>query len=234
VLARFSLTVPAGARVALVGPSGSGKSTAMNLVLRFFDPTGGRVLIDGQDIAAATLASVRRVSALLTQDPVLFDGTIHGNIAYGAEDIDRTRVEEAARAAAAHDFIMRLPQGYETRVGEAGGKLSGGERQRVAIARALLRDAPILLLDEPTSALDSEAEAHVQAALDRLCKGRTVLMIAHRLSTVKHADLIVVMENGQVVEKGRHDELLARDGRYAAFYRTQFAEESVAMQPAAE
>ena len=234
VLSHFSLTVPAGAKVALVGPSGSGKSTAMNLVLRFFDPTDGRVLVDGQDIAAATLASVRRVSALLTQDPVLFDGSIHSNIAYGSEGIDRKRVEEAAEAAAAHDFIMRLPQGYETRVGEAGGMLSGGERQRVAIARTLLRDAPVLLLDEPTSALDSEAEAHVQAALDRLCKGRTVLMIAHRLSTVRHADLIVVMEHGRVVEKGRHDELLARDGRYAALYRTQFAEESAAMQPAAE
>ena len=224
VLSKFSLTVPAGAKVALVGPSGSGKTTAMNLVLRFFDPIEGRVLIDGQDIAKATLSSVRRVSALLTQDPVLFDETVRANIAYGSEGIDLRRIEEAAEAAAAHDFIRRLPEGYDTRVGEAGGRLSGGERQRIAIARALLRDAPILLLDEPTSALDSHAEAHVQAALDRLFKGRTVLMIAHRLSTVKQADLIAVMDRGQVVELGRHEELLARGGRYAALYRTQFAE----------
>jgi len=232
VLERFSLTVPAGAKVALVGPSGAGKSTVLNLVLRFYDPIQGRILMDGQDIAEATLSSVRQASALLTQDPVLFDDTVRANIMYGSEDVDPAAVEAAAKAAAAHDFIMRLPRGYDTQVGEAGGLLSGGERQRIAIARAILRGAPILLLDEPTSALDSEAEAHVQAALDRLFKGRTVLMIAHRLSTVKQADLIVVMERGRVVELGRHEELLARKARYAQFYRTQFAE-AVRERPAA-
>jgi ABC-type lipoprotein export system ATPase subunit len=174
--------------VALVGPSGSGKSTLVNLTLRFFDPDRGAVVIDGQDIKQVTIESLRDAIALVTQDPVLFDDTIRANIAYGTKPVEESKVIGAAKAAAAHDFIMALPRGYDTRVGEAGGLLSGGERQRIAIARALYKDAPILLLDEPTSSLDSEAEAKVQAALEELMRGRTVLMIAHRLSTVKKAD----------------------------------------------
>jgi subfamily B ATP-binding cassette protein MsbA len=222
VLKSVSLVVPPGRTVALVGPSGSGKSTLVNLCLRFFDPQRGQVLIDGQDIRGVTVASLREAIALVTQDPVLFDDTIRANIAYGTKPIDEARVVEAAKAAAAHDFIMALPKGYDTRVGEAGGLLSGGERQRIAIARALYKDAPILLLDEPTSSLDSEAEAKVQAALESLMRGRTVLMIAHRLSTVKKADLICVIDQGRIVETGRHDELVAKGGLYTRLHRTQF------------
>jgi subfamily B ATP-binding cassette protein MsbA len=180
VLKGVSLAVPAGRTVALVGPSGSGKSTLVNLTLRFFDPDRGAVVIDGQDIKQVTIESLRDAIALVTQDPVLFDDTIRANIAYGTKPVEESKVIGAAKAAAAHDFIMALPRGYDTRVGEAGGLLSGGERQRIAIARALYKDAPILLLDEPTSSLDSEAEAKVQAALEELMRGRTVLMIAHR------------------------------------------------------
>jgi ATP-binding cassette, subfamily B, bacterial MsbA len=222
VLAHINLTVPPGHTVALVGPSGSGKSTLVNLVLRFFDPQKGRVLIDGQDIARVTTPSLRQAIALVTQDPVLFDDTIRANIAYGAEEVDEARVVEAAKASAAHDFIMSLPKGYDMRVGEAGGLLSGGERQRIAIARAIYKDAPILLLDEPTSALDSQAEAKVQGALEELMRGRTVLMIAHRLSTVKKADLICVLDRGQVVEIGAHEELVTKGGLYTRLHRTQF------------
>ncbi|MGV1014916.1 MAG: ABC transporter ATP-binding protein, partial [Methyloceanibacter sp.] len=222
VLEGVSLTVPPGSTVALVGPSGSGKSTLVNLTLRFFDPDRGKVLIDGQDIARVTVDSLRGAIALVTQDPVLFDDTIRANIAYGAKPVDEDSVIAAAKAAAAHDFIMGLPKGYDTRVGEAGGLLSGGERQRIAIARALYKDAPILLLDEPTSSLDSEAEAKVQAALEELMRGRTVLMIAHRLSTVKKADLICVLDQGRIVEMGPHDELVAKGGLYTRLHRTQF------------
>jgi subfamily B ATP-binding cassette protein MsbA len=222
VLKGVSLTVPAGRTVALVGPSGSGKSTMVNLTLRFFDPDHGAVLIDGQDIKHATIDSLREATALVTQDPVLFDDTIRANIAYGSKPIDEAQVIAAAEAAAAHDFIMGLPRGYDTRVGEAGGLLSGGERQRIAIARAIYKDAPILLLDEPTSSLDSEAEAKVQAALEGLMRGRTVLMIAHRLSTVKKADLICVLDQGRIIETGRHDELVAKGGLYTRLHRTQF------------
>lgn len=221
VLSDFSLDIPAGKTVALVGPSGAGKSTVLNLLLRFFDPQKGKILIDGQDVSEVTLSSLRMATALLTQEPFLFDDTIHANIAYGSEGAGRADVERAARMAAAHDFIMRLPNGYETSVGEAGGLLSGGERQRIAFARAMLKDAPILLLDEPTSSLDSETEAQVQSALDTLLKGRTVLMIAHRLSTIRNADLICVLDCGRIVETGRHDELVARGGAYADFYRRQ-------------
>ncbi len=222
VLRGVSLTVPPGRTVALVGPSGSGKSTLVNLTLRFFDPDRGMVLIDGQDIKHVTVESLRDAIALVTQDPVLFDDTIGANIAYGAKPPQESGVIRAAKAAAAHDFIMALPKGYNTRVGEAGGLLSGGERQRIAIARALYKDAPILLLDEPTSSLDSEAEAKVQAALEELMRGRTVLMIAHRLSTVKKADLICVLDQGRIVESGRHDELVAKGGLYTRLHRTQF------------
>jgi subfamily B ATP-binding cassette protein MsbA len=221
VLKGVTFTVPPGRTVALVGPSGSGKSTLVNLALRFFDPDRGRVMIDGQDIAGVTVASLRDAIALVTQDPVLFDDTIRANIAYGTKPLDEAQVIAAAKAAAAHDFIMGLPKGYDTRVGEAGGLLSGGERQRVAIARAIYKDAPILLLDEPTSSLDSEAEAKVQKALEELMRGRTVLMIAHRLSTVKKADLICVLDQGRIVEVGRHDELVAKGGLYTRLHRTQ-------------
>ena len=222
VLRGVSLAVPPGRTVALVGPSGSGKSTLVNLALRFFDPDRGKVVIDGQDIAKVTIESLRESIALVTQDPVLFDDTIRTNIAYGVKPVDEPQVVAAAKAAAAHDFIMALPKGYDTRVGEAGGLLSGGERQRIAIARAIYKDAPILLLDEPTSSLDSEAEAKVQSALEELMRGRTVLMIAHRLSTVKKADLICVLDQGRIVEVGRHDELVAKGGLYTRLHRTQF------------
>ncbi|WP_075216991.1 ABC transporter ATP-binding protein [Mongoliimonas terrestris] len=227
VIEDVTLDIPAGLKVALVGPSGAGKSTLLNLVLRFYDPSAGRVLIDGQDVATATLASVRRASALLTQDPVLFDDTVRANIAYGSPDASDAAVEAAARGADAHDFILGLPRGYDTRVGEAGGLLSGGQKQRIAFARAMLRGAPILLLDEPTSALDANSEARVQASLDTLFEGRTVLMIAHRLSTVKKADLIVVMDKGRVVETGTHESLVAAGGLYAHLHRTQLAGEGV-------
>jgi subfamily B ATP-binding cassette protein MsbA len=224
VIDDVTLDIPAGLKVALVGPSGAGKSTLINLVLRFYDPDAGRVEIDGQDVRTATLASVRRASALLTQDPVLFDDTIRANIAYGSPGAGEDAVVAAARAADAHGFIADLPNGYDTQVGEAGGLLSGGQKQRIAIARAMLRAAPILLLDEPTSALDAGSESRVQSALDTLFEGRTVLMIAHRLSTVQRADLIVVMDRGRVVETGTHDQLIAASGLYADLHRTQLAE----------
>lgn len=231
VLRDFKLDVPAGKTIAFVGPSGAGKSTVLNLLLRFFDPQAGRILIDGQDIADVTLSSLRAATALLTQEPFLFDDTVRANIAYGADNCSEAQVIAAAKAAAAHDFIMRLPSGYDTRVGEAGGLLSGGERQRVAFARAMLKDAPILLLDEPTSSLDSETEAQVQQALEVLLEGRTVLMIAHRLSTVKNADLICVLDRGRIVEIGRHDELVTHGGLYSEFHRTQL-EAGAARAPA--
>ncbi|ODS00783.1 hypothetical protein AUC68_14540 [Methyloceanibacter methanicus] len=222
VLTGVSLTVPPGKTVALVGPSGSGKSTLVNLALRFFDPQGGAVLIDGQDIKAVTISSLRDSIGLVTQDPVLFDDTIRANIAYGTKPLVEEEVIAAAKAAAAHDSIVGLPRGYDTRVGEAGGLLSGGERQRIAIARAIYKDAPILMLDEPTSSLDSESEAKVQAALEKLMQGRSVLMIAHRLSTVKKADLICVLDKGRIVEIGHHDELVSKGGLYTRLHRNQF------------
>jgi len=222
VLKGVTLTVPPGKTVALVGPSGSGKSTLVNLALRFFDPQEGAVLIDGQDIKTVTVSSLRDAIGLVTQDPVLFDDTIRANIAYGARPLVEDEVVAAAKAAAAHDFIVALPRGYDTRVGEAGALLSGGERQRIAIARAIYKDAPILMLDEPTSSLDSESEAKVQAALEKLMQGRSVLMIAHRLSTVKKADVICVLDKGRIVEVGRHDELVSKGGLYTRLHRTQF------------
>ncbi len=228
VLRDLTVEIPAGTRVALVGPSGSGKSTFLNLLLRFYDPERGRILIDGQDLRDATLASVRHASALLTQDPVLFDDTVAANIRYGSPHADAAAISAAARAADAEEFILALPQGYDTRVGEAGGLLSGGQKQRVAFARAMLRGAPILLLDEPTSALDAQAEAKVQRTLDTLFEGRTVVMIAHRLSTVKKADLILVFDKGRIVEQGDHETLLARGGLYEELHRTQFSGEQAA------
>ena len=218
-----SLMVGGGRKVALVGPSGAGKSTLMNLIPRFYDPTEGRVLIDGQDVRGVTLDSLRRATALVSQELTLFDDTVRANVAYGRPEAGEAEIIAAAQAAAAHDFILKLPQGYDTVVGENGVKLSGGQRQRVAIARAMLRNAPILLLDEATSALDADAERKVQAALKRLMQGRTTLVIAHRLSTVVDADEIVVLEAGRVVESGRHAELLGRGGLYARLYATQFA-----------
>lgn len=234
VLSDFSLDVPAGKTVALVGSSGAGKSTVLNLLLRFFDPQSGRILIDGQDIADVTLSSLRRAEALLTQEPFLFADTVRANIAYGSDSATAEEIEQAARMAAAHDFIMRLPNGYDTEVGEAGSLLSGGERQRIAFARAMLRNAPILLLDEPTSSLDSETEAQVHKALETLLRNRTVLMIAHRLSTVKNADMICVIDRGRIVETGTHRELVAKGGLYADFYLKQLDDGTPAAEPAAK
>jgi len=223
-LAGVDLTVPAGTKVALVGPSGAGKTTLMNLIPRLHDASEGRVLVDGRDVRDATLESLRSQVAVVGQDPVIFDDTVARNIGFGRLGASREEIEAAAREARAHDFVAALPEGYDTRCGERGGRFSGGERQRLTIARAMLRDAPILLLDEPTSALDAESEAAVRAALDRLSAGRTVLVIAHRLSTIRDADLIVVMEAGRVAETGRHDALVAKGGLYAELHRLQFRE----------
>jgi subfamily B ATP-binding cassette protein MsbA len=220
----ISLTIPAGRTVALVGPSGAGKSTIINLIPRFFDVDHGAIAIDGQDIRSVTLASLRGAVALVAQEVSLFDDTVRANIAYGRFGASLAEIEAAARAAAADTFIRELPDGYDTIVGEHGVRLSGGQRQRIAIARAMLKDAPILLLDEATSALDSEAERQVQLALNTLIRGRTTLVVAHRLSTVQGADLICVVDRGQIVESGRHAELMAKDGLYTRLYSMQFAD----------
>src|SRR5579883_18865 len=220
-----SLVIPAGHTVALVGPSGAGKSTILNLIPRFYDVEAGSIAIDGQDVRAVTLASLRAAIALVAQEVSLFDDTVRANIAYGRCGASDAEIEAAARAAAADAFIRALPQGYDTLVGEHGVRLSGGQRQRIAIARAMLKNAPILLLDEATAALDSESERQVQAALAALMRGRTTLVIAHRLSTVQNADLICVVDRGRIVESGRHAELLAADGLYARLYALQFAGE---------
>jgi subfamily B ATP-binding cassette protein MsbA len=217
-----TLEIPAGKTVALVGASGAGKSTIMNLIPRFYDVGNGAVRIDGQDIRDVTLASLRGAIGLVSQEVSLFDDTIRANIAYGRFGASEEDIVAAAKAAAADDFIRGLPQGYDTMVGEHGVKLSGGQRQRLSIARAMLKNAPILLLDEATSALDTESERQVQGALKNLMQGRTTLVIAHRLSTVIEADIIYVIENGHVAERGNHAELLRRDGVYARLHALQF------------
>jgi subfamily B ATP-binding cassette protein MsbA len=221
----ISLTVPAGSTVALVGPSGAGKSTLLNLIPRFYEVDAGHIAIDSQEIGGVALASLRAAIALVSQEVSLFDDTVRANIAYGRLGAPDAEIEAAARAAGADRFVRELPDGYDTLVGEHGVRLSGGQRQRIVIARAMLKDAPILLLDEATSALDSESERQVQAALHSLMRGRTTVVIAHRLSTVIGADLICVMDRGRIVETGRHAHLLARNGLYARLYETQFAAE---------
>ncbi len=231
ILQDVSITVPAGKTVALVGPSGSGKSTIGRLLFRFYEVTGGAITIDGQDIRDVTQASLHAQIGVVPQDTVLFNDTIYYNIAYGRPEATRDEVEAAAKAAKIHDFVISLPDGYNTSVGERGLKLSGGEKQRVGIARTLLKKPPILLLDEATSALDTQTERDIQESLKMMGEGRTVITIAHRLSTIADADQIVVLEAGRVVERGTHDELLALNGRYSAMWARQSAEEE---QEAAE
>ncbi len=223
-----TLRADPGQTVALVGPSGGGKTTILNLIPRFYDVDAGRITLDGTDIRELTLASLRAQIALVTQEPFLFDDTVRANIAYSQPNAAEAEIEAAARAAAAHEFILELPGGYEAQVGEAGARLSGGQRQRIAIARAFLKDAPILLLDEATSALDTESEAKVQEALERLMAGRTTLIIAHRLSTVRNADVIYVVDRGRVVETGAHEGLMAEDGLYARLAKSQNLEAEAA------
>ena len=219
-----SFVVEPGQQVALVGESGSGKTTIANLLPRLFDVTGGRILVDGVDIRDATMHSLRANIAMVTQEMILFNDTVAANIAYGSASSDQALVEQAARAANAHDFIMEMEEGYNTMIGEGGVRLSGGQRQRLCIARAIMKDAPILILDEATSALDTQSEREVQGALEILMQGRTTLVIAHRLSTVVKADRIIVMDQGEIVEQGTHAELLESGGRYANLYRLQVDE----------
>jgi ATP-binding cassette subfamily B protein len=228
ILKGVSLNVRSGENVALVGPSGSGKSTIGRLLFRFYDVTDGAVRIDGQDVRDVTQDSLHDAIGVVPQDTVLFNDTIRYNIAYGRANATEDDITTAARAAQIHDFILSLPEGYDTMVGERGLKLSGGEKQRVGIARTLLKNPPILILDEATSALDSETEASIQGALKLAGEGRTVITIAHRLSTIADADRIVVLENGQVVEEGTHDSLLASHGRYATLWNRQMQEEEAA------
>ncbi len=225
VLKRINLNIRAGEIVAFVGTSGGGKTTLVNLIPRFYDVTEGAVLIDGKDIRDVTLESLIAQIGIVTQQTFLFNDTVRNNIAYGDIHTSEARIIEAAKAAHAHGFIMNLPNGYDTVIGELGVKLSGGERQRISIARALLKDAPILILDEATSSLDTESEMEVQAALDNLMQGRTTLVIAHRLSTIRHADRILVLMKGEIVEEGSHEDLMSRQGEYFRLHQMQFREE---------
>jgi subfamily B ATP-binding cassette protein MsbA len=230
ILRNVSFAARSGEVVAIVGTSGSGKTTLVNLLPRFYDVSEGAVLIDGVDVRQATLASLRAQIGLVTQETVLFNETVRANIAYGMDDVDEARVESAARAAFAHDFILDLPRRYDTVIGERGSRLSGGQKQRIAIARAILKDPPILILDEATSSLDAESERLVQGALANLMRGRTTLVIAHRLTTVRDADRIVVLEGGEVREEGRHEDLLRQSGGlYSRLHELQFAPEGQAV-----
>jgi len=217
--------------LALVGMSGGGKSTIANLIPRFFDVTAGHIRIDGIDVREFAVADLRRQISIVTQEPILFNETVRDNIAYGRPDATEAQIVAAAKAAFAHDFIMRFPNGYDTMIGELGGRLSGGEKQRLCIARALIKDAPILILDEATSSLDSEAEAVVQQALENLMHGRTTVVIAHRLSTVAGADRIAVVVGGCIVEEGTHQTLLSRNGEYSKLYNMQYAANDAATGP---
>jgi subfamily B ATP-binding cassette protein MsbA len=232
VLRDVSFSVRAGEMIAIVGLSGAGKTSLVNLIPRFFDVTSGAILIDGVDIRDVTLTSLRAQVGIVTQETVLFDESVASNIAYGSSGASQTAIEAAARAAHAHEFITAMPEGYDTWIGERGQRLSGGQRQRLAIARALLKNSPILILDEATSSLDSESERLVQEALANLMRNRTAFVIAHRLSTVRRADLIVTLERGRVAEIGRHDELLARrDGVYSKLYALQIFDREQTEEP---
>ena len=223
VLKELDLTVSAGEVIAFVGSSGSGKTTLVNLLPRFFDPTEGQILIDGHDTRDLTLASLRAQIGIVTQETVLFNDTVRNNVCYGRSQVTEKELLEATQAALAHDFIVQLPQGYESIIGERGQKLSGGQRQRIAIARALLKNSPILILDEATSALDSESEMLVQKALANLMRDRTVFVIAHRLSTIRQAGKIIVIDQGQISEVGTHADLVGKGGIYRRLHDLQFA-----------
>ena len=228
VLKDITIAAQPGETIALVGHTGSGKTTIANLIPRFFDPQEGRVALDGQDVRDLTLESVRRSLAMVIQETFLFGTTVRENIRYGKLDATQAEIEAAAEQAHAHEFIAKLPQGYESPVGEGGVMLSRGQRQRIALARAIIKDPAILILDEATSDVDTETEALIQDALSRVMQGRTTFVIAHRLSTIRSADQIIVLDKGEIVERGRHEELLARNGTYRALYDIQFAHQEEA------